>query len=152
MECDRATMFPFFAPPSQSSDPSGSPETPQPEKAAKTADRLRDHVVKQSEKLGERFGCFFICRAFELVAVPAANGRASFFFAVDGREELTIDRCRILSWGLTLSTQCVGSSGARVLRDALCYSFSGNHLDVRVVCFAAVVRTASGQPSLEGRR
>lgn len=40
-------MFPFFAPPSPSE------ETPPPEQPLKTADRLRDHVVKQSEKLGE---------------------------------------------------------------------------------------------------
>lgn len=46
MVCDRATMFPFFAPPSPS-------ETPPPEQPVTTADRLRDHVVKQSEKLGE---------------------------------------------------------------------------------------------------
>lgn len=46
MVCDRATMFPFFAPPSTT-------ETPPPEQPLKTADRLRDHVVKQSEKLGE---------------------------------------------------------------------------------------------------
>lgn len=46
MVCDRATMFPFFAPPSAS-------ETPPLEQPIKTADRLRDHVVKQSEKLGE---------------------------------------------------------------------------------------------------
>lgn len=50
MECDRATMFPFFAPSSQSSETTGSPGAPQ---TGKTADRLRDHVVKQSEKLGE---------------------------------------------------------------------------------------------------
>lgn len=47
MVCDRATMFPFFAPPSPSE------ETPPPEQPLKAADRLRDHVVKQSEKLGE---------------------------------------------------------------------------------------------------
>ena len=46
MVCDRATMFPFFAPPSAS-------ETPPPEEPVKIPDRLRDHVVKQSEKLGE---------------------------------------------------------------------------------------------------
>lgn len=48
MECDRTTLFPFFAPPSLSKMP-----PPEPEKAPKSADRLRDHVVKQSEKLGE---------------------------------------------------------------------------------------------------
>ncbi|CAM9790128.1 unnamed protein product, partial [Hapterophycus canaliculatus] len=52
MECDRATMFPFFAPSSQSPDTTESPGAPQPEQTSEAADRLRDHVVKQSEKLG----------------------------------------------------------------------------------------------------
>ena len=50
IECDRATMFPFHAPPSPP-NPTGVKETPG--KARNTADLLRDHVVKQSEKLGE---------------------------------------------------------------------------------------------------
>lgn len=49
MECDRTTMFPFFAPPS----PRDSTATPEEQPPPKPADRLRDHVVKQSEKLGE---------------------------------------------------------------------------------------------------
>ncbi|CAN0395433.1 unnamed protein product, partial [Ectocarpus sp. 8 AP-2014] len=49
MECDRTTMFPFFAPPS----PRDSTATPEEQPPPEPADRLRDHVVKQSEKLGE---------------------------------------------------------------------------------------------------
>lgn len=55
MECDRTTLFPFFAPPSLSKTP-----PPEPEEAPKSADRLRDHVVKQSEKLGEPSTCFWL--------------------------------------------------------------------------------------------
>ncbi|CAM9164474.1 unnamed protein product [Pylaiella littoralis] len=55
MECDRATMFPFFAQPSPSSSPNGGSET-LPDEPSETADRLRDHVVKQSEKLVELGG------------------------------------------------------------------------------------------------
>lgn len=63
MECDRATMFPFFAPPSP---PDGSNGTAKGAIAAATTpkhlDRLHDHVVKQSERLGERAGLRF-CEA-----------------------------------------------------------------------------------------
>ncbi|CBJ29374.1 conserved unknown protein [Ectocarpus siliculosus] len=52
MECDRTTMFPFFAPPS----PRDSTATPEEQPPPKPADRLRDHVVKQSEKLAELGG------------------------------------------------------------------------------------------------
>ncbi|CAN0136034.1 unnamed protein product, partial [Ectocarpus sp. 12 AP-2014] len=52
MECDRTTMFPFFAPPS----PRDSTATPEEQPPPEPADRLRDHVVKQSEKLAELGG------------------------------------------------------------------------------------------------
>lgn len=62
MECDRATMFPFFAPPSPSGGPNGTAQggTTAESTTPKTSDRLRDHVVKQSEKLGEHAGIFFL--------------------------------------------------------------------------------------------
>lgn len=53
MECDRATMFPFQAPPSP---PNQTGVNEPPGKVRITADLLRDHVVKQSEKLGEAAG------------------------------------------------------------------------------------------------
>lgn len=67
MECDRTTMFPFFAPPS----PSDPPATPQEQLPPKPADKLRDHVVKQSEKLGEA------CAGFGFGAAAAARLRGT---------------------------------------------------------------------------
>lgn len=58
MECDRATMFPFFAPPSPSSsiDATDAKEAGGIKQApAQNTDSLRDHVIKQSEKLGEGY-------------------------------------------------------------------------------------------------
>eukprot|EP00904_Undaria_pinnatifida_P013303 jgi/Undpi1/9102/HiC_scaffold_26.g11560.m1 len=58
MECDRATMFPFQVPPSPPDLSTGAKEPAPPEtaRAGNTADLLRDHVVKQSEKLAEMGG------------------------------------------------------------------------------------------------
>lgn len=70
MVCDRATMFPFFAPPS----PSGAPP---PEQPVEMADRLREHVVKQSEKLGEGWTILMLVLvALRRMRVVGARGKS----------------------------------------------------------------------------
>lgn len=58
MECDRTTMFPFFVPassvsPDHSKTGDGGANGVAGVQADKAVDSLRDHVIKQSEKLGE---------------------------------------------------------------------------------------------------
>lgn len=72
MECDRTTMFPFLVPASSvSPDHSnagdgGANGVAAGVQADKAVDSLRDHVTKQSEKLGEStFSVDLVRQAFE---------------------------------------------------------------------------------------
>lgn len=99
MECDRATMFPFFAPPSPASSPGAGANTNDSKsemdrarvEKPQIADSLRDHVIKQSEKLGKRerelctviaLCCQVILRNGRYTVVAAKNPTNVLFLSV----------------------------------------------------------------------